>query len=76
LGHRTHYYYYYYYYYYYFIELKIDCYPAKHTKIHISHHAQLKHSTQSYTNNKGHITHNEYGTEKSKAIPVTGCGGL
>jgi hypothetical protein len=36
-------------------------------QIHISHkvthHAQTKHSTQSYTNNKGHITHNEYNTK-------------
>jgi hypothetical protein len=24
------------------------------------HHTQTKHSTQSYTNNKGHVTHNEY----------------
>jgi hypothetical protein len=33
------------------------------TQIHISHkithHAQTKHNTQNYTNNKGHITHNE-----------------
>jgi hypothetical protein len=35
-----------------------------------------KHSTQSYTNNKGHMTHNEYNTQKSKAIPITGLGGL
>jgi hypothetical protein len=26
----------------------------------ITHHAQTKHSTQNYTNNKGHTTHNEY----------------
>jgi hypothetical protein len=26
----------------------------------MTHHAQTKHSTQSYTNNKGHITHSEY----------------
>jgi hypothetical protein len=26
----------------------------------ITHHTQTKHSTQIYTNNKGHITHNEY----------------
>jgi hypothetical protein len=41
---------------------------TQHTKIHISHkityHAETKHSTQSYTNNKGHITHNEYNTKK------------
>jgi hypothetical protein len=38
------------------------------TKIHISHkithHAQSEHSTQSYTNNKRHITHNEYNKNK------------
>jgi hypothetical protein len=36
---------------------------TQHTKIHISHkithHAQTKHSTQNYTNNKGHIAHND-----------------
>jgi hypothetical protein len=26
----------------------------------IRYHAQTKHSTQNYTNNKGHTTHNEY----------------
>jgi hypothetical protein len=31
---------------------------TQHTKIHISH--KITHSTQSYTNNKGYITHNEY----------------
>jgi hypothetical protein len=40
------------------------------TQIHISHkithHAQTKHSTQKYTNNKGHITHNAYNTTKVK----------
>jgi hypothetical protein len=40
------------------------------TKIHIvhkiSHHTQTKHSTQSYTNNKGHISHDEYNTKKLK----------
>jgi hypothetical protein len=34
----------------------------------ISHRAQIKRGTQSYTNNKGHITHNKYNT-KNKAIP-------
>jgi hypothetical protein len=28
----------------------------------ITHHAHTKHSTQSYRNNEGHITHNEYNT--------------
>jgi hypothetical protein len=50
------------------------------TKLHISHkithHAQTKHSTQSYTNNKGHITHDEYNAIESKTILVTGRGGL
>jgi hypothetical protein len=27
-----------------------------------THDAQTKHSTQNYTDNKGHITHNEYKT--------------
>jgi hypothetical protein len=78
--------YYYYYYYYYLTEQQMG-FPqwqwyyikTQHTKIHISHkithHAKKKHNTQSYTNNKGHITHNEYSTE-IKAIPVTGRGGL
>jgi hypothetical protein len=34
------------------------------TKMHISHkithHAETKHKTQSYTNNKWHIAHKEY----------------
>jgi hypothetical protein len=30
----------------------------------ISHHSQTKHSTQSYTNNRGHIAFNEYNTTK------------
>jgi hypothetical protein len=46
----------------------------QHTKIHISHkithHAQTRHSTQSYTNNKGHITHNEYNAKKVKATSI------
>jgi hypothetical protein len=41
----------------------------------ITHHAQTKHSTQSYANNKGHITHNEYNAKekerKSKAVLVS-----
>jgi hypothetical protein len=41
---------------------------TQHTKIYIvsqkkTHHAQIEHSTQSYTNNKGH---NEYNTKKVK----------
>jgi hypothetical protein len=40
------------------------------TQIHISHrislHAQTKHNTQSYTNNKGHTTHSEYNTKTVK----------
>jgi hypothetical protein len=42
----------------------------QHTKVHISqkmtHNVQTKHSTQSYTNNKAHITHNEYNTKQVK----------
>jgi hypothetical protein len=53
---------------------------TQHTRIRISqkitHHAQTEHSTQSYTYNKEHITHDHYNTQKSKAIPVTGRGGL
>jgi hypothetical protein len=48
---------------------------TQHTKIHVSHkeidHVQTKHSTQSYTNNNGHIAHKE-----SKAILATDRGGL
>jgi hypothetical protein len=44
---------------------------TQHTQIHISrkitHHVQTKHSTQSYTNIKGHITQNEYNI-KSKSV--------
>jgi hypothetical protein len=40
----------------------------------IAHHAHTNHSTHSYTNNKGHITHSEY--KKRKVIRVTGRGGL
>jgi hypothetical protein len=40
------------------------------TKIHISHkithHVQIKHSTQSSEDNKGHITHKEYNVKKKK----------
>jgi hypothetical protein len=32
----------------------------------ISHHAQTKHNTQSYTKNKGHNAHNECKTKKVK----------
>jgi hypothetical protein len=57
------------------------CITIRHrTQIHLAekiHHGQTKHSTQSYTNNKGHVTHTEYNaTKKSKAIPVTDRGGL
>jgi hypothetical protein len=45
-------------------------------KIHILHHAQTEHGTKSYTNNEGHITHNDYVTKKNKAIPVAGRGGV
>jgi hypothetical protein len=32
----------------------------------ITHHAQTKRSIQNYTNNKEHITHNEYNTKNVK----------
>jgi hypothetical protein len=32
----------------------------------ITHHSQTNHSSQSYTNNKGHSTHNEYCAKKKK----------
>jgi hypothetical protein len=41
-----------------------------------------EHNTHSYTNNKGHITHNEYKgkqerrKKKGTIIPVTGLGDL
>jgi hypothetical protein len=34
------------------------------------------HSTQNYTNNKGHITHKEYNTKKVKLSLQHGRGGL
>jgi hypothetical protein len=44
------------------------------TQIHISHkitqHTQTKHSAQSYTNYKGHITHNEYNAEKKVKLYI------
>jgi hypothetical protein len=33
---------------------------TQHTSHKITHHAQTKHITQNYTDNKGHSTHNEY----------------
>jgi hypothetical protein len=54
-------------YYYYYISTANGSLPGSsgttirhNTQIHISHNAQTKHGTQSYTNNKGHIIHNEY----------------
>jgi hypothetical protein len=45
----------------------------RHTQIHtshkITHHAQTEHSTQSYTNNRGHIAHNEYNTKRMQSYP-------
>jgi hypothetical protein len=61
---------YYYYYCYYLIELQIDFYAVamvlllrKHITQNYIQHSKKKHNTQSYTNNKGHITHNEYNAE-------------
>jgi hypothetical protein len=70
---------YYYYYYYYLYELQMVFLPSgsgtttKHnTQIRIphkiTHHAQRKHSTQRYTNNKAHITHNEYNAKKERKL--------
>jgi hypothetical protein len=58
-------YYYYYYYYYYLFKLRMGFYSVAvvlqlDTTHKITHHTQTKHSTQNYTNNKGHTTHNEY----------------
>jgi hypothetical protein len=41
---------------------------TQHTTHKITHHGQTKHSTQNYTNNKGHTTHNEY---NANAITTT-----
>jgi hypothetical protein len=35
-------------------------YYSKDTSHKITHRGQTKHSTQNYTNNKGHTTHNKY----------------
>jgi hypothetical protein len=66
-----------YYYYYYLFVVQIGfCpeavalqYDITHKNTHISQNItprsnKTKHNTQSYTNNKGHITHNEYNTHK------------
>jgi hypothetical protein len=48
---------------------------TQHTQIHISHkitqHAETRHSTQSYTNNEGHIPHSEYNAKKKKKVRKT-----
>jgi hypothetical protein len=41
---------------------------TQHTSHKITHHAQTKHSTQNYTNSKGHTTHIEY---NANTIPTT-----
>jgi hypothetical protein len=79
-GHYT---YYCFIYHYYLIELQMvfarwqwyyNTRMIQHTKIRMSHnitrHAQTKHSTQSYTNNKGHITHKEYKARKKVKLSV------
>jgi hypothetical protein len=71
-----------YYYYYYLTELQMASTrwqwyynKTQHTKVNISHKI-TQHSTQSYTNNIGHITHKEYNDKiKSRFIPVTGREG-
>jgi hypothetical protein len=35
---------------------------TQHTLHKVTHHAQTNHSTQNYTNNKGHTTHSAYNT--------------
>jgi hypothetical protein len=47
---------------------------TQHTNTHITQN-NTPHSTRSYTNNKGHIAHNEYNAKRSKAMPVTGREG-
>jgi hypothetical protein len=48
---------------------------TQHKNTHITQNVTTrlkKHSTQSYTNSKGHITHNEYSTQDSEAVLATG----
>jgi hypothetical protein len=63
--------------YYYLIELQMGFYPVavvlQEDATHkITHHAQRKHSTQAIKD----TLHTMNTTQKSKAIPVTGRGGL
>jgi hypothetical protein len=46
------------------------------TTINRTHKIPHLAQTKQHTNNKGHLTHNEYNTTKSKGIPATGLGGL
>jgi hypothetical protein len=48
---------------------------TQHIKIHITQNNTPISNITQHTNEKGHITYNEYNKE-SKDIPVTGCGGL
>jgi hypothetical protein len=36
-----------------------------------THHIQTKHSTQNYTYNKGHTTHNEYNANTTATNTIT-----
>jgi hypothetical protein len=44
---------------------------TQHTAHKITHHTQTKHSTQNYTNSKGHTTHNEYNENTTTTNTVT-----
>jgi hypothetical protein len=48
------------------VVLQYDATQKWHTSHRLTHHTQIKHSTQNYTNNKGHITHNEYNYNYNK----------
>jgi hypothetical protein len=54
---------YYYYYYYYIFNCKW-AFARWQWYYNKTQHVQTRYSTQSYTNNKGHITHNEYNAKK------------
>jgi hypothetical protein len=72
------YYYYYYYYRHYLIELKMGLYPVAmelqwdttHKNTHVTqNNTPRSNRTQSYTNNKRHISHNKYNTKKKWSYP-------
>jgi hypothetical protein len=43
---------------------------TQHTSHKITHHAQTKYSTKSYTNNKGHTTHKDYNANTITATTI------